>query len=246
MHELMFPIIFMVALAYSAVGHGGASGYLAVLALFGFAPSQMASSALVLNLLVSGTAFVAFWRSGFFKPKLFWPFAFASIPAAFVGGLIQIPAPLYGSLLFVALIFAAIRLLLSKPSLVGGEEDMIPPYRLTVPIGLIIGLVSGIVGVGGGIFLSPLFILMGWADSKRTAAVSAAFIWVNSAAGLFGHLHRQGLNLAELWPLTLAAFLGGLLGSRLGSQRLHHLTLRRILAGVLGVAAYKSFLLVMQ
>jgi uncharacterized membrane protein YfcA len=246
MNEFMLPLIFGVAVAYAAVGHGGASGYLAVLALCGFAPAQMASSALVLNLLVSGTAFLAFWRSGFFKPKLFWPFAFASIPAAFVGGLIRIPAPLYGSLLFVSLIFAAVRLLLSKRSVAGGIEDTIPPYYVTVPIGLVIGLLSGIVGVGGGIFLSPLFILMGWADAKRTAAVSAAFIWVNSAAGLFGHLHRQGLHLAELWPLTLAAFLGGLLGSHLGSQRLQHMTLRRILAGVLGVAAYKSLILVIR
>jgi uncharacterized membrane protein YfcA len=135
-HELMFPIIFMVALAYSAVGHGGASGYLAVLALFGFAPSQMASSALVLNLLVSGTAFVAFWRSGFFKPKLFWPFAFASIPAAFVGGLIQIPAPLYGCLLFVALIFAAIRLLLSKQSVAGGVHGSLAAADMPALTGL--------------------------------------------------------------------------------------------------------------
>lgn len=246
MNEFIYPLIFIVAVAYAAVGHGGASGYLAVLALFGFAPSQMASSALALNLLVSGTAFIAFWRAGFFDAKLLWPFALASIPAAFLGGLIKISPRIYGSLLFMALLFAGARLLLTKTAKDSGDPTVIPSYFLTIPIGLIIGFISGMVGVGGGIFLSPLLILFGWSDAKHAAAVSAAFIWVNSAAGLFGHLHRQGLNLAEFWPLTLFAFLGGLLGSYVGSRHLPNLTLRRILAGVLGVAAYKSLILVIR
>lgn len=243
MNEIMYPLIFLVALAYSSVGHGGASGYLAVLALFGFAPKDMASSALALNLLVAGTSFFAYWRSGHFSLKLFWPFALASIPMAALGGLLDIPPQIYAGLLMVSLIFAASRLALARLKKGEIEVSRPPSLRLALPIGAGIGLLSGVVGIGGGIFLSPLLILMKWSDAKQTAAVSAAFIWVNSAAGLYGHMARKSLNGPELWTLVLVAFLGGLIGSQWGSRQFSHLTLRRILAGVLTIAAVKMFAL---
>lgn len=228
-----------MALAYSSVGHGGASGYLAVLALFGFAPLVMAPSALTLNLLVSTTALWAYNRAGYFVPRLFWPFAVTSIPMAFLGGLLEVPIKIYSWLLAAALLFAAIRIALE--GLKTQEENLMRPPRLAIalPAGAAIGFLSGILGVGGGIFLSPILLLMRWADAKRTAAASAAFIWVNSAAGLYGHINREGLEVAKLWPLVLAAFLGGLLGSQIGARRLRGTALRFVLAGVLVVAALK-------
>ncbi|MBI4055379.1 MAG: sulfite exporter TauE/SafE family protein [Elusimicrobia bacterium] len=240
MSEAIYPLIFLVALAYASVGHGGASGYLAVLALFGFSPKEMAPSALALNLLVSATAFLAYWRSGFFDRRLFWPFAVASIPAAFLGGMLPVPLGLYSGLLMAALLFAAFRLALASTPL-RSEEEMVHPPRLclALPVGGGIGLLSGMVGVGGGIFLSPVLLLMRWADARRTAAVSACFIWVNSAAGLYGHLSRSGLDVVSLWPLVVAAFFGGLIGSHLGAQRFGEIALRRVLAAVLVVTAFK-------
>jgi uncharacterized membrane protein YfcA len=239
MPETIYPLIFLVALAYSSVGHGGASGYLAVLALFGFAPLVMAPSALALNLLVSTTAFLAYSRAGYFVPRLFWPFAMTSIPMAFLGGLLKVPVWIYSWLLAAALLFAAIRIVLE--GLKSQEEILLRPPRLGValPAGAAIGFLSGLLGVGGGIFLSPILLLMRWADTKRTAAASAAFIWVNSAAGLYGPINREGLDIAKLWPLVLAAFLGGLLGSQIGARRLRGTALRFVLAGVLVVAALK-------
>jgi len=239
MNEIIYPLFFLVALVYGSVGHGGASGYLAVLALFGFAPKEMAASALILNLLVAGTSFFAYWRSGYFSPKLFWPFALTSVPMAMVGGFLDISPVIYAGLLMVSLVFAAIRLALG--GLKNGDDEFLRPLSLSValPIGAGIGLLSGIVGVGGGIFLSPLLIMMRWADAKQTAAASAAFIWVNSCAGLYGHVARQGVNVADHWPLILAAFLGGLIGSHLGAKQFKRALLRRVMAGVLTVAAYK-------
>lgn len=239
MPETILPLIFLVALAYASVGHGGASGYLAVLALFGFSPSAMAPSALALNLLVSATALWAYGRAGFFVPRLFWPFAAASIPMAFVGGLLEVSPRLYSRLLAAALLLAAVRIALQ--GLHPSEEAAARPPRLglALPVGAGIGLLSGVVGVGGGIFLSPLLLLARWADAKRAAAASAAFILANSAAGLYGHAGRKGLDLAGLGPLVLAAFLGGLAGSWIGARRLGGPALRFALAGVLAVAAFK-------
>lgn len=245
MNEFLFPLIFLVAVAYASVGHGGASGYLAVLALFGFPHAQMASSALILNILVSAIAFLAFWKQGYFSVKLFWIFAVTSIPGAFIGGLIQVPVAVYGSLLFVSLTCAALRMFFYKQTPAGEKVVLaVPPASFGMAIGFFIGLVSGIVGVGGGIFLSPLLILMGWADAKHTAAVSAAFVLVNSMAGLFGHIQRASPMSIDIWPLAMIAFVGGSLGALWGARWLGNLTLRRILGGVLGLAATKSLLLV--
>jgi uncharacterized membrane protein YfcA len=236
---LLLALVFFVALTYASVGHGGASGYLAVLSFFGMAPAAMAPSALCLNLLVAGASFVTYWRAGHFAFRLLWPFLLTSVPLAFLGGLTQVSARTYLVVLAVVLLFAAFRLLAASPA--AGEESYIEPPRLAValPVGAGIGFVSGLIGVGGGIFLSPLIILRRWADAKRTAAVSAAFIWINSAFGLYGHLLRKTVDWSALVWLVGAAFAGGLAGSYLGARRFRGLWLRRILAVVLVLAALK-------
>ena len=230
-------LIFLVALVYASVGHGGASGYLAAMSLLAYAPARMASSALMLNLLVAGTAWLAFWRAGHGSSRLLWPFLAGSVPAAFLGGWLQVSSNTYGWLLALALLVAAIRLCLP---LTKGAGALKQPGRLvSLAVGAGIGLISGIVGVGGGIFLSPLMILLRWADPKQTAAASAGFIVVNSAAGLAGRLVSGRLAIGPAAPLVLAAFIGGLVGSRLGANHFSSTRLRRVLAAVLVVAAGK-------
>ncbi len=236
---LLLVLVFLVAVAYSSVGHGGASGYLAMLSFFGLAPTVMAPSALCLNLLVAGLSFLHYQRAGHFVFRLLWPFLLASIPAAFLGGLTEVPVHLYMGVLAAVLVFAALRLLLVLPP--KHEESFVKPpgLRVALPMGASIGFLSGVIGVGGGIFLSPLLILLKWADAKRTAAASAAFIWINSAAALYGHLSRKSVDWSALVWLVGAAFAGGLLGSWLGARRFRGIWLRRILGVVLLVATVK-------
>ncbi len=236
---LLVSLVFLVAAAYSSVGHGGASGYLAVLGFFGLAPAFMAPSALLLNLLVAGLAFWNYWRAGHFVWRLLWPFLLTSIPCAFLGARLNISPKVYLLLLAAVLLWSAYRLVAVVSAF--GEEPrlQLPSLRVALPTGAAIGLLSGMVGVGGGIFLSPLMILLRWADAKRTAAASAAFIWLNSASGLYGRLAHQSVDWLALFWLVLPAFLGGLVGSRLGAQHLRGIWLRRILAGVLFLAAVK-------
>ncbi|MFQ5696110.1 MAG: sulfite exporter TauE/SafE family protein [Terriglobia bacterium] len=236
---LMLALVFLVAVAYSSVGHGGASGYLAVLSFFGLPPVAMAPGALTLNLLVAGTSFTAYWRAGHFVFGLLWPFLLTSIPFAFLGGLTEVSPQAYMVLLAAVLLFAAFRLLAVVPP--KHEESFVraPKLWAALPVGAGIGFLSGVIGVGGGIFLSPLLILLKWADAKRTAAASAAFIWVNSAAGLYGHLLRKGVDWSDLLWLVGVAFAGGLVGSYLGARRFRGLWLRRILGAVLLIATLK-------
>ncbi len=237
---LLAALIFVAAVLYSSVGHGGASAYLAVMALFGFAPEVMRPAALVLNLLVAAVAAVEFARGGWFSWRLFWPFALGSVPLAFVGGSLTLPTAVYKRLLGLVLLWAAYRLwrIFRASSL----DRRAMPLALSVVLGAVIGLVSGLTGVGGGIFLSPLLLVGRWAEPKPTAAVSAAFIWVNSFAGLLGKPASLTLLPTGIALWAVAAAAGGILGAGQGSRRLAGTTLRRLLALVLVVAGLKLIL----
>jgi len=236
-------LIFLAALLYSTVGHGGASGYLAAMALYGLAPDVMKPTALTLNLVVAGLGTYRYARAGCFAWNLFWPFAVLSIPLAFVGGKSTLPPQVYRILLGLVLLFAAWRLAFRQRDHAPSELKPVQ-LPLALLIGAVIGLLSGLTGVGGGIFLSPILLLLGWATVRQTAGVSAAFILVNSVAGLLGQgLQGQGHGLQALpkdilwW--ALAALAGGLIGTELGSRRLSPIMMRRLLAAVLVVAAVK-------
>lgn len=235
---MLSVMIFLAAILYSSVGHAGASGYLAAMALFGVAPVIMKPSALTLNILVASIATFRFYRAGSFSWKIFWPFAAASIPLAFVGGSLAIPDPLYKKILGGVLWVAVWRLLLRDRAFT--QEDVKPlPSVPAIGIGAGVGFFSGLTGVGGGIFLSPLLWFTRWAEPRTIAGVSAAFILVNSVSGILGLLFKP-----VAWPSALpiwaaAAVSGGLIGSRLGSRRLGTDALRYLLAGVLLIAGAK-------
>jgi uncharacterized protein len=232
-------LFFLVALLYSSVGHGGASGYLAVLSFAAVAPSLMSSTALVLNVMVSSLAFVAFYRARHFSFRLVWPFILTSIPAALISSFLRVDSRHYFFLLAGVLLFAAFRLVSSFKA--GSTDTLVrpPALKIALPFGLGIGALSGLLGVGGGIFLSPLILFMKWSGPKTAAAVSALFILVNSIAGLVGRVAGGAFAIGPLFPFLLAAFLGGLFGSALGARRFSGTTLRRLLAVVLVVAAIK-------
>jgi uncharacterized membrane protein YfcA len=230
-------LVFVAALLYSSVGHGGASGYLAAMALVGVAPATMKPTALVLNVLVATIASVQFLRAGCFSGAVFWPFAVTSIPLAFVGGAAVLPAPIYKQLVGIVLLYAAWRLATEVHGVIGTPRH--PPRALALVLGGAIGLLSGLVGVGGGIFLSPLLLFTGWAEMRVTAGVSAVFILVNSVAGIAGHLTGLALLPPAIPVLAVAAFAGGIVGSTYGARSLATPTLRRLLAVVLIVAGVK-------
>ncbi|MBP9698469.1 MAG: sulfite exporter TauE/SafE family protein [Elusimicrobia bacterium] len=236
--SLKTGLTFAVAAVYAAVGHGGASGYLAILSFFGTPHDAMASSALCLNLLVSGVAFAAYARAGHFAWSLSWPFALTSVPAAFVGGLLKISAASYAHLLAGVLVIGGGQLLLKKERTPAAPKKYFPRW-VSLGGGAALGILSGMVGVGGGIFLSPLLILSGRAGVKETAATAAFFIFVNSLSGLVARSARGAFHpVPGLSFLFIAALLGGWTGSRLGAGRLVPLWLQRLLAGILFTAAY--------
>ena len=187
---LLTALIFVAALLYSSVGHGGASGYLAAMALFGLAPASMKPTALILNLFVAGLGTFRYARAGYFSWNVFWPFAIFSVPCALFGGTYQLHDRTYRIILGVVLLFAACRLAVTQSAPTQIDQRPIP-LTWALVLGAPIGLLSGLVGVGGGIFLSPLLLLLGWADVRKTAGVSAAFILVNSAAGLLGQQYHD-------------------------------------------------------
>ena len=238
--NFLLPLaVTVVAFLYASVGHGGASGYLALLSFFSVAPSEMGTSALLLNCLVSGTAFLFFLRAGHFSFQLTWPFLVASMPAAWVGGALPISALFYKVLLAATLAFTAFRLLLPVPEKRFPQQPQVPPLRIALPVGGGIGFLSGMVGIGGGIFLSPLLLLKGWASPRKTAAASSLFILANSVVGLVGRTVGGTFKLGNILPLVGVAFLGGLAGSYLGANHFSGATFRRLLAVILGVAVVK-------
>lgn len=237
---LFFALLPIVAFLYAAVGHGGASGYLALMALFSFSPEIMKPTGLLLNLFVAGISFYHFWKAGFFNLKLFAAFAIGSIPLSFLGGLYEIDATIYKIILGVLLIFAILKML----NIFGKTVDSlrVVNFPLAVFIGALIGFFSGLIGIGGGIILSPAILLLKWGSVKEAAAVSALFIWVNSAAGMIGQ-YTTGLKLDDsAWIYVVLALAGGFFGAYFGSKKINTKGLRSLLAGVLILASIKLFL----
>ncbi|CAM3730240.1 sulfite exporter TauE/SafE family protein [Aquirufa aurantiipilula] len=240
MSSLVVLLLFLaiIAFLYSSVGHGGASGYLAVMAMMGVAPAIMKPSALVMNLAVSLFSFIGFYRAGHFRLKLFWPFALASVPLAYLGGTMTLSDSIYKKILALCILISIFRLVFQFRQ----EKEEIRPISITSGLisGGAIGLLSGMIGIGGGIVLSPLMLLMRWATLKQTAAVSALFIFVNSLSGLFGQIQKGGIQVTEHFQWAVAAtVLGGLLGSYYGSQKFNVPTLRYLLALGLVIASAK-------
>lgn len=234
---LLILLIACVAFAYAMVGHGGASGYLALMALAGMSVVVMRPTALVLNLFVSAISFVQYARGGHFRWRTFWPFAVLSVPAAWMGAQVTLDPVVYKRVLAMCLLFAVARLfgLFGK-----GKEGVRPiPLAWGMAIGAVLGLVSGMIGIGGGILLSPVLLLLNWADMKTTAATSALFIFVNSAAGLAGVIGAGEALSAAMVPWIAAAVAGGLLGGWVGAKRLNELRLKQALGLVLLFASIK-------
>ncbi len=234
---------FAVAALYSSVGHAGASGYLAVMALASFAPAVMRPSALVMNIVVASIATVRFHRAGYFSWRTLWPFLVTSIPCAFVGGGLTLPSPVYKQIVGAILIAAAVKLgsdATRKAEVDGPPSGAAePPVVPALACGAGLGLIAGLTGTGGGIFLSPLLLLSRWADTRRTSGVSAAFILANSLAGLGGNLASVHALPDEIPWWCGAVAVGGLLGAELGAKRLATRWLRMLLAAVLVIAGAK-------
>jgi uncharacterized protein len=234
---LFYGLLFLVAFLYASVGHGGASGYLALMALFSITPEVMKPTALLLNLFVSLTSFIQFYRGGHFKWKIFLPLAIASVPFAFIGGLITIDASIYKKLLGFLLLIPIIRFLFF-PNIPVNELKK-SNNILSLVIGGAIGFLSGLIGIGGGIILSPILLLLKWTDQKQTAAISALFIFVNSLSGLIGQL-TKGIHFSpDMYAYVGIAFTGGLCGAYFGSLKFNQNILKYVLAIVLMLAAYK-------
>ncbi len=235
---LLLTLLSLVAFLYSSVGHGGASGYLAVMTLMGISSTVMKPSALVMNLAVSLFSFIGFYRAGHFKMKLFLPFALASVPMAFLGGKMSLSDSDYKKILAVCILISIIRMVYQFNQ----KDETIRPIPVWAGLltGGMIGLLSGMIGIGGGIILSPLMLLMRWSSLKETAAVSALFIFVNSLSGLFGQMQKGGIHLTEnmQWAV-FATIIGGLLGSYYGSKKFNIPTLRYMLALGLLIACVK-------
>lgn len=234
---ILIAAFLMASALYSSVGHGGASAYLAVMGIAGFSPLEMKPIALALNIAVSMLAMFHFYRAGHFEKKIFIPLIITSIPCAFLGGWLQLPDPVFKWILAAGLLFGAWRLAFCSKS---EHREIRPPHLMALAgLGAGIGLLSGLIGIGGGIFLTPLLILFHWSNSKTAAAISAAFIFVNSIAGLAGFLTKGGEIPTQTTVLLPAVLIGGMIGAYWGSNRAQNPALLKALALVLVIAAGK-------
>jgi uncharacterized protein len=234
---LFYILLFVIAFLYASVGHGGASGYLALMALFNFSPAVMKPTALLLNLFVSMVSFIQFYRGNYFKWKLFVPLVIFSIPMAFLGGRMVLHDSIYKTILGLFLIIPICRFLFFKNT---DPKDMKPAnLYLSLLIGAVIGFLSGMIGIGGGIILSPILLLLKWTNQKQTAAISALFIFVNSLAGLAGQFTKGIEFSTEMLGYVAVAFAGGLCGAYMGSLKFPQTVLKNLLACVLMIAVWK-------
>ncbi|MDP2990632.1 MAG: sulfite exporter TauE/SafE family protein [Kiritimatiellota bacterium] len=230
---------FIIAFLYSSVGHAGASGYIAVMSLLNLAPEEIKPTALVLNICVASITAWQFYRAGHFAWTLFWPFAILAIPLAFAGGYAHLPTDWFKALVGIVLLASAVRLLIRPPDEAGVH---MPPRALALGMGGALGLLAGLTGTGGGIFLTPVLVFKKWARIKTAGAVSALFILVNSVAGLIGTMATTWKLPGITWFLIAAVVAGGASGSYFGSRRFDPSMVKRLLAIVLVIAGFKLIL----
>jgi len=240
--DLVIAVCLMiVAFLYASVGHGGASGYIAILSLFSIPVDTYKPVVLILNIIIASIAFVQFYRAGYFKWSLCWPFLLSGIPFAFMGSRFAVQNKTYHLLLGLALILPIIRLVGVNPK----ENKVTRKMSLwwAVPIAAVIGFIAGLLNIGGGIFLTPILIILAWANAKEAAAVSSLFIVCNSIAGLAGNANQDPVFNTTVYLWLGAAMTGGIIGSYLGSRNFKQITIQYILAGVLSIACIKLIFL---
>lgn len=234
---IMYILVFLVAFLYSSVGHGGASGYIAVMALFGIMPAEIRVNALLMNIVVAGISFFQFYQTEKPDKKLAIPLFAASVPLAFVGGSIQLTDPFFKYLLAMVLVLPVLRFS-GIWRFESGKNSEAGIFSLLIAGGSI-GLLSGMLGIGGGIILTPLLLWFGWTNARQAALLSALFIVVNSAAGFIG-LWRGGVTIPDMFPALLTSSVaGGILGAYYGSKRFTPSSLKKMLAVVLTIAIIK-------
>ena len=242
MNEMIFIglCFFFIAMLYSTVGHGGASGYLATMVLLAFSPDVMKPAALALNIIVALVTSYRFYTAGLFSWRLFWPFAVTSVPMAYLGGGLTVNSDIYRSLVGGALLFSAVYLMIRYRALgIDDTEIRLPGIPISLVFGGVIGFVSGLTGVGGGIFLSPVLVITQWAGLRQTSAVAAFFILVNSVSGLAGHLQKGGTVPDNLPAWGIMVLTGGFIGSSLGATKINNPILRVLLSIILFFAGMK-------
>ena len=233
---ILLMAIGLMAVLYSSVGHGGASGYLAAMALWGLLPEEMRPAALLMNIVVTSWLLYRFQPYKLMPYKLFWPLVIASTPLAFIGGLIKIDAEAYRLLVGLMLLLAAVRMLMINKA---AESTHQPTMIVVLLVGAILGFSAGLTGIGGGVFLSPILLIFGWCTIRQSTAVAAGFILLNSIGGLAGYIvSDQSWPMGAGW-LVIAALAGCLFGGELAAHRASSLTLQKLLAAVLAIAAVK-------
>jgi uncharacterized protein len=239
---ILIPLVFLVAGAYASVGLGGGTGYLAVMTLAGLSATAMTPTALLLNLVVTGAAMLRFGLAGRLNWQLLLPFLLPAIPAAFLGGLVTADRHIFLAILAVTLAIAALTMLCTahKASEHGQMPERTRLLLVAIPSGLVIGFLSGFLGIGGGIFLAPLILFLGWAGTRETAAMNATLILVISSVALAAHGLKGGLEMVVMFPLAIAAFLGGLAGATFAEKKLSARAFQRIFAVIILVAALKA------
>jgi uncharacterized protein len=241
MDYLFLASLFLIALLYSSVGHGGASGYLALIALAGISPFYMKPTALTLNLFVSAIAFIAYYRAGYFRLRIILPFLLTSIPMAHIGARIHINPSAYKIILGIFLLIAVGRMLFIHGSVT--EDSKRVPVLPALLIGAVLGFFSGMIGIGGGILLSPILILMHWGNLKESAAASSLFIFLNSLAGLTALIQGGLVYESRIVEWIIIGVAGGIAGSFLGSKKLPSVKLKYVLAAILIMASAKLFVI---
>jgi len=239
---LLIPLVFIVAGAYATVGLGGGTGYLAVMTLVGVPTATMTSTALFLNIIVTGSALIRFGLAGRLKWRLFLPFLLPAMPAAFLGGFVSAERKIFLALLAATLMVAAIMMFRYAPNALEDREEpgRIRLFLVAIPAGFVIGFLSGFLGIGGGVFLGPLIMLLGWSGPKEVAAMNSALILILSTIALTAHGIKSGFDLMIFIPLAITALIGGLIGASFAEKKISARTLQRVFAVIILIAAIKA------